>query len=92
LATKTKTREEPEQEQPYAMPVAPTMKKQLRLNGGAMTFNNDEEMRALEAFLGTGQVIDLTVQGTVTGAGVNNGVYTITFLVCDHVIDPDNVG
>jgi hypothetical protein len=91
MATKTTAPDE-EQERPYSMPTTSMTKKQLRLTGGAMSFNSDEEARALERFLGTEQVIDLHVQGTVAGAGVHHGVYTITFLVCDHIIDPDNVG
>lgn len=83
--------EEYEAAKPYAMPTAPMARKSLRLSGGGLTFNNDEEARALERFLGTEQVIEITVYGTVVGAGVSHGDYTITFLVCDHGIDCDEL-
>lgn len=76
---------------PYAMPTTPMARKSLRLTGGRLTFNSDEECRALERFLGTEQVIEITVYGTVVGAGVSHGDYTITFLVCDHGIDCDEL-
>jgi hypothetical protein len=76
---------------PYAMPTAPMARKSLRLSGGNLTFNSDEEARALERFLGTEQVIEIRVMGTVVGAGVSHGDYVITFLASDHEIDVDEL-
>ena len=95
MPSKPKTRkvspEEYEAMVPYAMPTAPMARKSLRLSGGSLTFNSDDEARALERFLGTEQVIEITVMGTVVGAGVSHGDYTITFLVADHEIDVDEL-
>ena len=76
---------------PYAMPTAPMARKSLRLSRGALTFNSDDEARALERFLGTEQIFEITVYGTVVGAGVSHGDYMITFLVADHGVDCDEL-
>lgn len=85
------TKPKMDEAKPYRMPVAPMARKSLRLSGGALTFNDDSEARALERFLGTEQVIEITVMGTVVGAGVSHSDYTITFLVADHYIDVDEL-
>jgi hypothetical protein len=84
-------KDEEEEVVPYAMPTAPMAKKQLRLQGGAMSFNCDDDARALEKFLGTERVIEMTVYGTVSGAGVSHNTYTVSFLVCDYMIDRDEL-
>ena len=92
MATKAKAKQtERPAAVPYAMPTAPMARKSLRLSGGALSFNNDEETRALERFLGTDQMVELTVFGTVVGAGVSHGDYVINFLVADHAIDCDEL-
>jgi len=81
----------PEAAVPYAMPTAPMAKKQLRLQGGSMSFQSDDDIRALERFLGTEKIIEMTVYGTVSGAGVSHNTYTVSFLVCDYMIDRDEL-
>lgn len=39
-------------------------RKSLRLSGGSLTFNHDREARTLERFLGSDQMVELTVYGT----------------------------
>lgn len=84
-------KDEEEEAVPYAMPTAPMAKTQLRLQGGAMSFNCDDDARALEKFLGTEKVIEVTVYGTVSGAGVSHNTYTVSFLTCDYSIDRDEL-
>ena len=52
---------------------------------------NPDEVKALEQFVGTDQMLDLTIKGTVSGAGIANGVYTITFLTADHMVDAEEL-
>ncbi|HJR45871.1 MAG TPA: hypothetical protein VJ927_09725 [Actinomycetota bacterium] len=58
------TQEEYDAAVPYAMPTAPMARKSLRLSGGSLTFNHDREARTLERFLGSDQMVELTVYGT----------------------------
>lgn len=64
-------------------------KEQIRLAGGALQVNNDDEGNVLRSHDGTEQLLELRVFASVKGFTKEHDVLTWNLVVADAVIDTD---